>query len=68
MEFSFSRGLTVIAIALGKFGSPALPVRLPEAFIFCFGSNSTGDYGLVTAALALKYFGAIIGVAFCRQG
>ena len=36
--------------------------------MFCFGSNSTGDHGLVTAVSALKHFGAIMGVALCRQG
>ena len=44
-----------------------IPSKLPRDFIFCFGSNSTGDHGPVTAELALKHFRAQIGVASGRQ-
>ena len=39
-----------------------IPSKFPRYFIFCFGSNSTGDHGPVTAELALKHFGAKMGV------
>ena len=42
--------------------------KLLQDFIFCFGSNSTDDHGPVTAGLALKHFGAQMGVASGRQG
>ena len=29
-----------------------IPSKLPQDFKFCFGSNSTGDHGPVTAELA----------------
>ena len=45
-----------------------IPSKLPRDFIFCFGSNSTGDHGPITAELALKHFGAQMGVASGRQG
>ena len=35
-----------------------IPSKLTGDFIFCFGSNSTGDHGPVTVELALKHFGA----------
>ena len=37
-------------------------------FVFCFGSNSTGDQESVKVKLALKHFGAQMGVASGRQG
>ena len=43
-------------------------MKLPQDFMFCFGSNSTGDHGPVAAELAVKYFEAKMGVASGRQG
>ena len=51
-----------------KYYKGLVPSRLPSNFIFCFGSNSTGDHGPVTAELAHKHFGAQMGVASGRQG
>lgn len=48
--------------------SGVIPSSLLKNFILCFGSNRTGDYGSITAVLALKPFSAIIGVASSRQG
>ena len=45
-----------------------IPSKLTGDFIFCFGSNSTGDHGPVTVELALKHFGAQMVVASGRQG
>ena len=45
-----------------------IPSKLPQDFIFCFGSNSTGDQGPVTAELAVKHLEAEMGVASGRQG
>ena len=42
--------------------------KLPQDFIICFGSNSTGNHGPLTAGLALKHFGAQMEVASGRQG
>ena len=44
-----------------------IPSRLRQDIIFCFGSNSTGDHGSVTAELALKHFEAQMGIASGRQ-
>ena len=51
-----------------KYYKGLVPSRLPSNFIFCFGSNSTGDHGPVTAEIALKHFGAQMGVASGCQG
>ena len=46
-----------------------IPLKLKYwDFIFCFGSNSTGHHGSVTAELAVKHFESEIGVASGRQG
>ena len=45
-----------------------IPSKLPRDFIFCIGSNSTGDHGSVTAELAVKHFEAKMGVVSGRQG
>ena len=45
-----------------------IPSKLPQDFIFCFGSNSTGDHGPVTAELAVKHFEVEMGVFSGRQG
>ena len=42
--------------------------KLPRDFMFCFGSNSTGNNDPVTAELAVKHFEAEMGVASSRQG
>ena len=34
-----------------KYYKGLVPSRLPSNFIFCFGSNSTGDHGPVTTEL-----------------
>ena len=43
-------------------------MKLPQDFMFCFGSHSTGDHGPVAAELAVKHFEAKMGVASGRQG
>ena len=43
-------------------------MKLPRDFTFCFRSNSTGDYGPITAELAVKHFEAEMGVTSGRQG
>ena len=48
--------------------SGVIPPSLLKNFILCFSSNSTGDYGSITAVLALKRFIAIMGIASSRQG
>ena len=45
-----------------------IPFWLAKNFIFCFGSNYTGDHGPVTSILALKHAGSIMGVSPGRQG
>ena len=45
-----------------KYYKGLVSSRLPSTSIFCFGSNSTGDHGPVTAELAHNHFGAQMGV------
>ena len=41
--------------------------KLPQDFIYCFGSNSIGDHGPITAEPAVKHFEAEMEVSSDRQ-